>query len=198
VTAFLAAVASGVALLALLAGSAAHLSRPAGLPKALRAHGLLPERLVRVTAAVVTAVEGLLAAGGGAALLTGSRGALVAVLCAAVLLFGTYTLYTRYALTTGHGGPCGCARTELPLSGWITVRAGALALLAAAGATLTGPAAAAAPAGGAQQALALLAALTLGLLLWTLPAAMHDPSAPPRTTGSPTPAGITGGPQWTS
>jgi hypothetical protein len=214
VTSFLATVAVGTVLLALLAGCAAHLARPTGLPEALRVHGLLPEDAVRTAAVVVPAAEALLGFGGATTLLTGHRGGLTGVLCAGSALFAGYALYTRYALTAGRGGPCGCARTELPLSDWITTRAAALALCAATGAALTGPADAAFPDGGARSATALLATLTLALLLWTLPAAMHDPSAslrypdrrtPPRTprettetAGTAGAAGAAGGSQWTS
>lgn len=196
-TAFLTTAATGTVLLALFAGCAAHLSRPAGLPAALRAHRTLPEGAVRAAAAAVPAVEGLLAAGGAAALFTGRHDALAGVLGAAAVLFGVYALYTRHVLAAGRGGPCGCARTEVPLSGWITLRAAAFAACAATGAALTGPAGAAFPAGAAQQAVALLAAATLTTLLWTLPAAMYDPSAPHGAAG-PATAGATGGPQWTS
>ncbi len=197
-TTFLATVASGAALLSLLAGCAAHLSRPAGLPEALRAHRTLPHAAVRVATVAVPGSEGLLGIAGIAALLTGSRAALALVLGAGTLLFGTYALYVRHVLATGRGGPCGCARTELPMSGWITARATALAVLAATGAVLTGPAQAAFPADGAHLGAAALAALTFALLLWTLPAALYDPSAPPGDhAGSPA-TGTTGGPQWIS
>lgn len=211
-TSLLAAVASGVALLALLTGCAAHLSRPAGLPRALRLHGVLPDPAVRTASLAVPAAEGGLGLGGVAALAAGSRTGLTGVLAGAALLFGLYALYTRHALVSGAAGPCGCARTELPLSDWITTRATALALSAATAAVLVGPLQAASPAGGARTAIALLAAATLALLLWTLPAAMHDPAGPSpaptpghtdasrtRATAAAVPAtGVTGGPPWTS
>ncbi|RMI28156.1 methylamine utilization protein MauE, partial [Streptomyces triticirhizae] len=57
-TSLLAAVATGVTLLALLAGCAGHVTRPGLLPEALAAHRLLPPRAVAPAARAVTAAEG--------------------------------------------------------------------------------------------------------------------------------------------
>ncbi|GAA3850714.1 MauE/DoxX family redox-associated membrane protein [Streptomyces sedi] len=175
-TTLLASVAAGVTLLALLAGCAAHLSRPRTLPDALTAHGLLPRRAVPPAARAVTTAETLLVLGGAAALLTGERGALTAVLTAATALFTSYALYTRRALTSGRGGPCGCSRTEVPLSGWVVGRAWAFAGSALLGAALTAGRAAP-PESAARWTVVALAATTLTTLLWTLPAAMVAPDA---------------------
>lgn len=197
---FLATAATGTVLLALLAGCAGHLSRPAGLPDALHAHRVLPSGAVRAAAAAVTAVEGLLLLGCVAALLTASRTSLAVVLAAAALLFATYAGYTRHVLASGRGGPCGCARAELPLSGWVTARAAALAACAATGTLLITLAEAAQPGNGPQAVTAALAAVAFALLLWTLPAALHDPEAQTApATSAPAPARPhAGGRTWTS
>ena len=196
-TTFLATAISGTVLLALLAGAAGHLSRPAGLPDALHAHGTVPAGAVTVTAVAVTATEGLLGLAGATALFTGARTALALVLTAAALLFAGYTGYTRHVLASGRGGPCGCARSELPLSGWVTVRAAALAAFAATGALLAGLAGAPPlPGTVAQTATAALAAVAFALLLWTLPAALHDPEA--RHASRPATPLAAGGRTWTS
>ncbi|MEO3848329.1 MauE/DoxX family redox-associated membrane protein [Streptomyces sp. B8F3] len=185
-TSLIAATATGVVLLALLAGGAAHLSRPAALPDALTTHRLLPRRAVAPVARAATAAEILLAVAGVAALLAGHRAALAAALGAAALMFACYALYTGYALAAGHGGPCGCSRTDVPLSSWVAGRAWAFAGLAAIGATLaagTGNP----PGGAAEWTTAALAAVTLAALLWVLPAAMGRPVAttrPPAHTGA--------------
>ncbi|MDT0264773.1 methylamine utilization protein MauE [Streptomyces sp. DSM 44915] len=176
-TTLIGAVATGVLLLVLLAGCAGHLSRPATLPDALRAHRVLPDRAVPAAARAATAAEGLLGLAGVAALLARQRVGLAVVLAGAAVLFLGYALYTRHVLATGRGGPCGCSRAEVPLSGWVTGRAWALAALALAGAALVaGPAAV--PADPAETATAALAAVTFAALLWTLPAAMARPALP--------------------
>ena len=72
------------------------------------------------------------------------------------------------------GGPCGCSRADLPMTGWVGARAAALAALALAGAVSAGPLLGPA----AERAVVLLAAAALACLLWQLPAAMHDPATP--------------------
>lgn len=186
-TSLIAATATGVVLLALLAGGAAHLSRPAALPDALTAHRHLPRRAVLPAARAVTAAECLLAVACAAALLAGHRAGLAAVLGAAALVFACYALYTGYALAAGRGGPCGCSRSDVPLSSWVTGRAWAFAGLAAVGAALAAgrgdP-----PAGPAEWTTAALAAVTLTALLWALPAAMARPVPPARAPAGPVPA----------
>lgn len=179
-TSLIAATATGVVLLALLAGGAAHLSRPAVLPDALTAHRLLPRRAVAPAARAATAAESLLAVAGVAALLAGHRAALAVVLAAAAAMFACYALYTGYALTSGSGGPCGCSRSDVPLSSWVVGRAWSLAGLAAVGATLVA-AAGGPPEGPAEWTTAVLAAVTLAALLRVLPAAMSRPAPPART-----------------
>ncbi|GAA1905518.1 hypothetical protein GCM10009716_14270 [Streptomyces sodiiphilus] len=181
---FLAPVAAGIVLLSLLAGCAAHLTKPGSLPAALRAHRIVPDALVPAVARAVPAAEGLLGAGGAALLVAGHRAGLASVLAAAALLCAGYAAYSRHALAAGRAGsPCGCSRTEVPLSGWVAGRALALALLAAAAAALTA-AGAQPPAGAAQWAVVVLAAAASTALLWSLPAAMHQP-APPRPAPGP-------------
>ena len=170
----LGAVATVVVLLVLLAGCAAHLTRPAALPNALHAHGVVPERAVRLAAGAVVLTEGLLGATGAAALLSRQRPTLTAVLAASAVLFTCYALYTRHALATGRGGPCGCSRADVPLSGWVVGRAWAFTALALGAAVLVvGPGTP--PSGPAEVTTAALAALTFAVLLWGLPAAMTQP-----------------------
>lgn len=186
-TSLIAATATGVVLLALLAGGAAHLSRPAALPDALTAHRLLPRRAVLPAARAVTAAECLLAVACAAALLAGHRAGLAAALGTAALVFVCYALYTGYALAAGRGGPCGCSRSDVPLSSWVAGRAWAFAGLAAVGAALAAgrgdP-----PGGPAEWTTAALAAVTLAALLWVLPAAMARPVPPARAPAGPVPA----------
>lgn len=101
-------------------------------------------------------------------------------------LFACYALYTRHALATGRGGPCGCSRAEVPLSGWVTGRAWTFAALALLGLLVSaGPGTP--PEGAAETAVVALVALTFATLLWMLPAAMTQPGAGTRSLPSGTP-----------
>jgi hypothetical protein len=155
--------------LVLLASFAGHLLRPAGLPRALRAHRTLPAPLI-VPAAVLTALAE--AATGALALAGFARPALTA---ACALLTG-YALYGWYVLRNRPAVPCGCAGSgDTRLTGWVVVRAVALAALALAGAVWT---TSSSPHGG-RLAITLLAGAVFALLLWTLPLALHDPERTP-------------------
>ncbi|MQY14416.1 hypothetical protein SRB5_45830 [Streptomyces sp. RB5] len=170
-TAFYGALCALTTALTLLAGAAAHLTRPTALPHALRTHRVLPPKAVRPLSLTVPLTEAAL----GVAAVTGSRIALAA----AAALFAAYAAYSRRVLTHGAGGPCGCSRTEVPMSVWVTRRAVALTAVAAAGAAL-GPG----TPSGARLATLLLAAPACAALLWSLPAAMHQP-APVTAEGRP-------------
>lgn len=176
---------AAVAVLSLLMGAGSHAARPAALGEALRVHGVLGPRLRRLAAAVLPFAEGVLGAVGAATLLTGHQWALQAVLAAGAALFGLYAGYTRHVLALGRGGPCGCSRRDLPLSRWVTRRAAALAGLALAGAVIAG----AGPVhlSTAELITLMLAAPACTVLLWSLPAAMHEPTAAP----VPLPTGTT-------
>ncbi|MGW2563636.1 MauE/DoxX family redox-associated membrane protein [Streptomyces sp. NPDC001514] len=166
---------ASIVTLSLLVGAVSHAARPAVLSEALRAHGVLGPRFRRFAATVVPCAEGALGAAGAAALLTVHQRGLQAVLAAATVLFGLYAGYTRHVLALGRGGPCGCSRRDVPLSRWVTRRAAALAGLAAAGAVLAG--AGTVRVSAAELVTLLLAAPACTALLWSLPAAMHEPAA---------------------
>jgi hypothetical protein len=168
----LGSVAAYTVVATLLVSSAAHLSRPAALTRALAAHRVLPAPAA-VAGLVVTA-ELLLAGAGVVALHTDGRGLRLAVGLGAAALLGLYAGYGRHVLATGGTGPCGCSRTELPMSGWVVTRAAVLAVLALVGAALSD-----AVVGwgrvDADLAVVLLAAATFTVGLWHLPSAMHHP-----------------------
>ncbi|MGW1888007.1 MauE/DoxX family redox-associated membrane protein [Streptomyces sp. NPDC001970] len=166
---------ASIVTLSLLVGAVSHAARPAALGEALRAHGVLGPRFLRFAAAVVPCAEGALGVAGAAALLTVHQRGLQAVLAAGTVLFGLYAGYTRHVLALGRGGPCGCSRRDVPLSRWVTRRAAGLAGLAAAGAVLAG--AGPVRVSAAELVTLLLAAPACTALLWSLPAAMHEPVA---------------------
>ncbi|WP_329031715.1 methylamine utilization protein MauE [Streptomyces sp. NBC_01725] len=166
---------ASIVILSLFMGAGSHAARPAALGEALRAHGVLGPRFRRFAAAVLPFAEGALGVAGAAALLTGHQRGLQAALAAGTALFGLYAGYTRHVLALGRGGPCGCSRQDLPLSRWVTRRAAALAALALAGAVIAG----ADPVrlSAAELTTLALAASACTVLLWSLPAAMHEPTA---------------------
>jgi hypothetical protein len=172
----LAGVAGLIALGTLLATGLAHLRRPGALRSAVAGHRLLPAPAA--VAAMVTAAELACGAAGLVGVARADTAPLRAGLAAAALLCLAYAGYSWLATRSGVAAPCGCAGPAVPMSGWVTTRALVLAALAcvALGAT---------PRPGwtaGQSAVALLAAATLGLALWQLPAALHDPVATPRPT----------------
>lgn len=190
---------ASIVVLTLLIGVGSHAARPAALDEALRAHDVLGPRLRRFAAAVVPFAEGALGVGGATALLTGHQRGLQAVLAVGTALFGLYAGYTRHVLALGRGGPCGCSHQDVPLSRWVTRRAVALAGLALAGAVLAGAGPVALSA--AELITLLLAAPACAVLLWSLPAAMHEPARaavhqPTGTTVHLTAEGVST--RWTS
>ncbi|MFI6822716.1 MauE/DoxX family redox-associated membrane protein [Micromonospora sp. NPDC050187] len=183
-SALLAGVAAYTVVFTMLAATAEHLSRPAALGRALAAHRVFPTPAP--VAVLVIVSEGLLAGTGIVALRDDSgRGLLVAFLLGSATLLGLYAGYGRHVMATGRGGPCGCSRLELPMTGWVVARAAILAGLALVGLALSGSVT---PWGRADATLAvvLLAAATFAALLWHLPAAMtHPAEAAARPGGRP-------------
>ncbi|MFD9545088.1 MauE/DoxX family redox-associated membrane protein [Streptomyces sp. NPDC060022] len=166
---------ASVIILTLLMGAGSHVASPAALGDALWAHGVLGPRSRRVAAVVLPVAEGVLGAAGAAALLTGHQRGLQAALAVGAALFALYAGYARHVLALGRGGPCGCSGRDVPLSRWVTRRAAALAVLAMTGAAVigTGPV----RLSTAELITLMLAAPACTALLWSLPAAMHEPTA---------------------
>ncbi|GIH07805.1 hypothetical protein Rhe02_58720 [Rhizocola hellebori] len=169
--ALLAGVAAYTVLFTMLLACAEHLAEPSALSRALAAHRVIPA--TRAVAAAVIASEGLLGVAGVVALLRDGGRPLTAALAGSGALLVLYVGYGLRLRFLGRSGPCGCSRLELPMTGWVVARAAilaGLALLALAWADsivpLTRP--------GAQLAIVLIAAATFTLLLWHLPAAMHE------------------------
>lgn len=128
----------------------------------------------RGVGALVVAAEagvGLLA---GTLLLVGQPWRLRLALAAATVVYLAYAGFNGWLLTHRPAAPCACATTDHPISIWAVIRTLSLGACALSG--LVGASSIAAPARAAQFLVPLLAALTIGPLLWVLPAAMHDPS----------------------
>lgn len=179
-TEMLAGVCAGTVALVLLVAFAGHLGAPRTLPAALAAHRTLPAALVRPVAVVAVALEGVLGAGVGYAVLAGHGHTLRLAAGAGAALLAGYAAYSLLVLRTRPGGvPCGCSSGrggDVPMTGWVAVRAAALALASLGAAAGAGQAAGS---HGAPIAIALLASVVFAVLLWTLPLAMFDPARRP-------------------
>jgi hypothetical protein len=164
---------AGVTVAAVLAvGLVGHVRRPRALADALRAHRVLPRHLAAIAAAAGPVLEGAIGFTGGAATLLGRAELLRLAMIAAAVVLAAYAAYSRHVLRTRPTVPCGCAGSETSMSGWVVVRAVALGLLATAVAVKPLPVVSA---DGSQLVITLLAGATFAVLIWQLPAALHDP-----------------------
>lgn len=162
-------VAEGTVTLVLIVAFAGHVLRPSALTSALRAHRIVPGRLVPPVATLAVLAEGALGVAGAYAVIT--RSAHLVFAGCAVLLAG-YGLYAFGVQRTRPAVPCGCDAAGTPMNGWVAGRAAALtvaSIVAAAGVN--------APL-GANLAITMLAAVAFATLLWILPAAMINPDGP--------------------
>ncbi|WP_329521615.1 MauE/DoxX family redox-associated membrane protein [Spirillospora sp. NBC_01491] len=174
-TGLLAGIAAVTVPLVLLGSLYGQLRRPGALAAAVRAHRTVPGVLAAPVAGLAVAAEALTGFGAAAGLLLWENGLLRGALAASAALLALYAAYAAYvARTRPRGVPCGCAGDAgTPMTGWVAVRAAALAGLAAAGAARglqTGPPA-------AEVAVAVLAGLGFAVILWSLPQAMIEEGA---------------------
>lgn len=171
-TKLLAGLSAGTVALVLLVAFAGHLRDRRALRDALAAHRILPPSLRAPVAVAVTALEGLLGALTGAALVDGRASPVLLGGTGAAALFAGYAVYGWYVLRTRPRVPCGCASDGTPMSGWVVGRAGALAVLSVTAAAGSVPATSS---NGAHAAIVSLVSMVFAVLLWLLPTAMFDP-----------------------
>jgi hypothetical protein len=178
-TEMLAGVCAGTVALVLLAAFAGHVRAPRTLPAALSAHRTVPGPLVWPVAFAAVALEGVLGACLGYAVLAGRPHALALAAAGGAVLLAGYAVYGLAVLRSRPGVPCGCSTGpggDAPMTGWVVVRAAALAL---AGLGAASGAGAAAGSGGAHIAITALASVVFAVLLWVLPLALFDPARRP-------------------
>jgi len=170
---FGASVAVLVVLVVLVIAVVERVVAPRSLRTALIAHRVVPRGAAASVAVAVTVAEAVLAA----ALLIGlfrDAGPSPVVLSGAAVLFAAYGGYAWHVTASGRGGPCGCGGADVPMDHWVTGRAVVLAALAAAGAVAHTAVLPLTPFDD-RVLLVVLAATTIGVLLWHLPAAMTRP-----------------------
>jgi hypothetical protein len=168
----LTATGSGAVALVLVMSFVAHLVRPAVLPGALRAHGVLPRSLVAPTAVAALLCEGAGGAITGFGLVTAHATEVRAGSIVCVALLAAYALYARHVARLPRRVPCGCDASGTPMTAWVAIRATGLAVLAVTGVAhpaLTGL-------GGPDIAVAALAATAFAVTAWVLPTALVDPA----------------------
>jgi hypothetical protein len=154
-----------------------HSLKPGRLMLALREQGLLPDAIQRPIAFGVVGLEVGIGVGGLAgvtlASATGPTGTL-ALISAAALYF-CFASYGLFLLLRHSGAPCGCSPGDHPVNEWVVFRAGTLGIAAAL--CLLADDRILTPSSPAEDLVfAGLAAVAFGATLWSLPAAMHDPS----------------------
>lgn len=150
-----------------------HLRNPNALNRAFAAQALLPRVLIKPVAIGVATLEGVL---GGAIVFAGATeqtNILQLAQGTAGLTLAGYAIYSWRVVLSGSKVPCGCSSADIPMSIWVTVRATALAALAALAALLPIAQELDAPS-SSEYAVMVFSGATLALLLWLLPVAL-DP-----------------------
>ena len=119
------------------------------------------------------------AAGFVAAVLEGADDAVLLALSAAAILYAVYALYSAVLTRRGDAVPCGCSgAASYPVNVWVVARALVLSV-GSAFAAITGQQVLPLWPLNATVTLAVLASSAFGLILWELPAALHDPRPSP-------------------
>ena len=114
-----------------------------------------------------------------AAVLGGADDAVPLALSAAAILYAAYALYGTVLTRRGDALPCGCSgAASYPVNVWVVTRALVLSIASAFAASAGQQILPLWPL-NATVTLAVLASGALGLILWELPAALHDPRPSP-------------------
>jgi hypothetical protein len=179
-------VAAWTSFATLAASGLAHARRPLGLIRALREQRVWPHPLhVPLAAGVVVCELGIGLAGLTASLAGASDGTLRGLLLAAASLYAVYAAYGAFLLSRHSTAPCGCSPGDDPVNVWVALRAAALG--AAAALAFSAPERTLSHSAPLDElALAGLATAAFAVVLWALPAAMHDAAG---AALSPAPAG---------
>jgi hypothetical protein len=155
-----------------------HARHPQGLLRVLERQGW--RRGMRwVLGMSVIGLELTIGAAGFAAVLGGADDAVLLALSAAAMLYAVYALYGAVLTRRGDAVPCGCSSAAgYPVNVWVVARALVLSV-GSAFAAIAGQQILPLWPLNATVTLAVLASSALGLILWELPAALHDPRPSP-------------------
>jgi hypothetical protein len=155
-----------------------HARHPQGLLRVLERQGW--RRGMRwLLGMSVIGLELTIGAAGFAAVLGGADDAVLLALSAAAMLYAVYALYGVVLTRRGDAVPCGCSSAAgYPVNVWVVARALVLSV-GSAFAAIAGQQILPLWPLNATVTLAVLASSALGLILWELPAALHDPRPSP-------------------
>jgi len=155
-----------------------HARHPQGLLRVLERQGR--RRGMRwLLGMSVIGLELTIGAAGFAAVLGGADDAVLLALSAAAMLYAVYALYGAVLTRRGDAVPCGCSSAAgYPVNVWVVARALVLSV-GSAFAAIAGQQILPLWPLNATVTLAVLASSALGLILWELPAALHDPRPSP-------------------
>jgi len=155
-----------------------HARHPQGLLRVLERQGW--RRGMRwLLGMSVIGLELTIGAAGFAAVLGGADDAVLLALSAAAMLYAVYALYGAVLTRRGDAVPCGCSSAaDYPVNVWVVARALVLSV-GSAFAAIAGQQILPLWPLNATVTLAVLASSALGLILWELPAALHDPRPSP-------------------
>jgi Methylamine utilisation protein MauE len=181
---FLTTVAAYTVFGTLLFSAVGHVRRPAVLQRALVEQEVIPERLQGPVVAAVIITESAIGVAGLVALArlpAGDRLGRVTLLAAGTLLL-VYAGYGWFLERHRPGVPCGCTVWDYPVSEWLAVRALLLCVPAFLAAVVADHILPISLENTRHLAVTWLASVSFGVVIWNLPAALHDP-----TLGKPRP-----------
>jgi hypothetical protein len=150
-----------------------HARHPAQYQRLVRWQAIWPVGFEPALVRLVTTAEIALGLAAAALLLLGPSPVLRPILLAASGLYLLYGSYGLWLLRQRPAAPCACSTLAHPTTIWVPIRAFSLAGLTLAGAVLAGELMRAAPT--LAFSTILLMSTGLGVLIWVLPTAMHDP-----------------------
>jgi hypothetical protein len=169
------ATASSYLVLGLLVFSGIeHAARRTRFRDVLAEQRVWPRAGTAAVAAVVIATELGIGMLGLLGMLAGP-GLAMPALVAASLLFAAYTAYVTYLLRRRPYAPCGCSSGDHPVNAWVAFRSAGLSAGALCGA-LASDRILAPSLLDERFATAILVSMAFATILWSLPAAVHDPA----------------------
>jgi hypothetical protein len=174
-----ATIAAYVCLGTLAWSGLAHARHPEVLLRVLERHGWRRGLRWLLGASVIGLELTIGATGFVAAVLGGAHDAVLLALSAAAMLYAVYALYGAVLTRRGDAVPCGCSSAAgYPVNVWVVVRALVLSVGSAFAAMTAEQIVPLWPLDTTVM-LAVLASSALGVILWELPAALHNPRPPP-------------------
>lgn len=162
----------------LCAAGVSHLLRSTKFIALIREQEVVPERLSPHAATIALSAELILGVGGVLLVISGvDNVARIITMLAAATLYLIFGAYLLIMVQRGSVAPCGCSGGDEPPNAWSVGRAFVLSAASAFAAFTSGSSGL--PEGTfTYSTVLLLSSASLGLLVWSLPAAFTDPVDP--------------------